>query len=161
MSQRVDYHWAQQELIPFLQSVFEWRLGNPGRTKAQWEADIRRAEGRINTVVSISTCLLRLCSLVLTYRFKRDYDDSIITIDRIRLAFANPSALTAADRVQTDTIIDDLDLCLTLFVRRAINHGAYRLCSLASGLNPAAMQEREILRQKGEKVPDIRRDLAR
>ncbi|KAJ4299849.1 hypothetical protein N0V90_005095 [Kalmusia sp. IMI 367209] len=138
MSERVKQTWVELELVPFLNTVFG---PSPASQPPKWEAEIARAESRINTIASTSHL--------------RNYNDSIINVDRIRLALMASPNLDAEDCSQAASVVSDHELVLTLLVRHAITHGPYPLFSLGVNKNPDAMRERELIRQKGFKLPNM------
>ena len=86
---------------------------------------------------------------------QRNYDNSIISIDRIRLALTNSPHMNAEDHMQAQQVIKDQELVITMLVRHAISNGPYKLVSLGVGKNEAAIHEREVLRQNQQKLPDM------
>ncbi|KAF1966734.1 hypothetical protein BU23DRAFT_603369 [Bimuria novae-zelandiae CBS 107.79] len=135
MSRPLSMTWVQSELIPFLDLSFNIVTGYEPKTHEQWEAEIARAEKRINTI--------------------RNYDNSIINIDRIRLVLSSSPNVDAEDQAQALQVINDQELVITMFVRHAVTRGPYPLISLGVGKNPEANRERELLRQKKQKLPSI------
>ncbi|KAF2677324.1 hypothetical protein K458DRAFT_396024 [Lentithecium fluviatile CBS 122367] len=130
-------HWVQQELLPFLDAVFggESNPGHPSKTIQQWQAEIRDAENQISKVTS--------------------YDNSIITVDRIRLALAKSPKLSAAERQEIEFMTCDPALCLIIFVRHAITQGPYPMVTLGLEPNPNATREREMLHKLGRRIPYV------
>lgn len=81
--------WVEKELIPPLDLVYNVETGYTAKTHEEWETEVAHAEKRINTI--------------------RNYDDNIITIDRIRLTLTSSPNIDAEDRAQVLPISDDQD----------------------------------------------------
>lgn len=94
------------------------------------------------------------CVVTLTVT-QRNYENSMISIDRIRLALTQSPHMTAEDRIQAEQVIKDQELVITMLVRYAISNGPYKLVSLGVGKNEVAIHEREVLRQNQQKLPDM------
>ena len=86
---------------------------------------------------------------------QRNYDNSIISIDRIRLSLLSSSNLSTEDRIQADQVVKDQELVITMLVRHAITNGPYKLVSLGVGSNPHVMQMRQWLGQNKQSLPDM------
>ncbi|KAG9194092.1 hypothetical protein G6011_04127 [Alternaria panax] len=109
----LDMDWAQDELVPFLQSVF----AQPSRSADDWQRQILFARHNVHLIPF--------------------YEDFPLTIECLRLTLLNSETLTPKELSKFMKVAEQgSQMCVRIFVRHAIRHGPYQLFSLGRDPSP-------------------------